>query len=426
MACYHKILNLPLLLALLLVGLARPAAAAPPPRGPAQQPPDFVYVVQPNDTLIEIALRYNLTLANIVRANRLANQNLIFPGQKLRLPGVPAKAVSLPDQPNPTHTVQPGDTLFNIANRYGVSMSNIILANNLANPNLIQVGQTLKIPLGPPPTPEPLPAPFETIELSEPAIIQGRTLVVYVTLSDPAAGLTGSFEGRPLIFTRDPNGRFWTIIAIHALARPNTYPILLTATPSGGQPVTTQTRVFVVEGPYGQENIRLDAERGELLNEDLIRLEHDKLSGLWSQVTLRPLWEGPFRYPVDANALRLTSRFGTRRSYNDSTEISFHGGTDFGGGVGVPIYAAAAGAVVLAEKLTLRGNAVLINHGLGLFSGYWHLSELAVVEGQQVQPGELLGYMGDTGLVTGPHLHWELRLTGIAVDPLQWVQQTIP
>ena len=99
---------------------------------------------------------------------------------------------------------------------------------------------------------------------------------------------------------------------------------------------------------------------------------------------------------------------------------------DFGGGVGTPIYAPAAGTVVLAEALTVRGNAVLIDHGLGLYSGYWHQSQFVVEAGQTVQPGDLIGYIGNTGLVTGPHLHWEMRLQGIAVNPLQWVREAIP
>jgi murein DD-endopeptidase MepM/ murein hydrolase activator NlpD len=129
---------------------------------------------------------------------------------------------------------------------------------------------------------------------------------------------------------------------------------------------------------------------------------------------------------VDPNSLRITSTFGTRRSYNNGPATSFHGGTDFGGGVGVPIYAPAPGTVVLAELLTVRGYAVLVDHGLGLFSGYWHNDRLAVSEGQQVETGDLIAYMGSTGLVTGPHLHWEMRLQGIAVEPMQWIEDTIP
>ena len=89
-------------------------------------------------------------------------------------------------------------------------------------------------------------------------------------------------------------------------------------------------------------------------------------------------------------------------------------------------FAPAAGTVVLANGLNVRGNAVLIDHGMGLFSGYWHQSQIAVQVGDELSAGDLIGYIGDTGLVTGPHLHWEIRLGGIAVEPLQWVQESIP
>jgi murein DD-endopeptidase MepM/ murein hydrolase activator NlpD len=405
--------------------------AAPPGINENQDGIDnSIYIVQPGDTLTLVALHYNLTLADIILTNKLSNPNLIFPGQQLILPGVAPPALPAAETPlaitDQTHTVQPGETLFSIANSYGVSIGAIVAANNLANPDIIHVGQTLQIPSGPPPTPEPLAAPFVAIELSEPTIIQGRTLVIKVTLSEEAA-LSGNFEGRPLFFSsNDNNGQRWSIIAIHALAEPNIYPITLTATRPDGTVVTASENVTVVAGPYGTEYIQFDDSRSALLDADLIQLEQEKLANLWSQVSLRPRWEGPFRYPVEISSLRITSPFGTRRSYNGSPVTSFHDGTDFGGDVGAPIYAAAAGRVVLAEELTLRGNAVLIDHGMGLFSGYWHQSQFVVAKGQEVQAGDLIGYIGNSGLVTGPHLHWEMRLHGIAVEPLQWVQQTIP
>jgi murein DD-endopeptidase MepM/ murein hydrolase activator NlpD len=256
-------------------------------------------------------------------------------------------------------------------------------------------------------------------------IIQGRTLIIKVKLS-AAASLSGNFEDRPLFFNNSGNGQFWTIVPIHALAEPRIYPLTLTARLADGTQVTTSTNIKVVEGPYGSENIQLDDQRGGLLDPELIRIEQEKLDNLWSQVSPQPRWTGSFWYPVAVDSLRITSNFGTRRNYNGSPTNGFHSGTDFGGEVGMPIYAPAAGTVVLAERLAVRGNVVLLDHGLGLFSGYWHQSELAVVAGQEVKRGNLIGFTGDTGLVTGPHLHWELRLNGIAVDPLQWVQREIP
>ena len=105
---------------------------------------------------------------------------------------------------------------------------------------------------------------------------------------------------------------------------------------------------------------------------------------------------------------------------------SFHSGIDFGDAEGAVVYAPAAGRVVLAEPLSVRGQAVIIDHGLGVFSGYWHLSGIAAQVDQMIQPGELIGYVGTTGLSTGPHLHWEIRVDGIAVDPMGWTERTFP
>ena len=79
----------------------------------------------------------------------------------------------------------------------------------------------------------------------------------------------------------------------------------------------------------------------------------------------------------------------------------------------------------MAEALQVRGNAVVVDHGRGVMSGFWHLSQIHVVEGQRVEPGTPLGLVGNTGLSTGAHLHWEVRVMGIPVDPLQWVREEI-
>ena len=426
-SAFLKLFALP---ALLFLWITTSGAAAPPPTGQTQGADYFVYTVQPGDALILVALRYQLKLADIVLANNLIPPNLIFPGQQLILPGVPASPPApAPASPpaNRTHTVQPGDTLFKIANFHQVPVETIITANHLTQPDLLQIGQLLEIPgsVLPPMLPQPLPAPFVNAELSEPIIIQGRALVVRLTLSEPAR-LSGTFEGQTLIFSERGHNEFWGLAAMHALLEPDVYPIRLTANLANGVQATTLVNLIVVEGPYGAETIRLDDSRSGLLDPELIRAEQEKLMGLWSQASPEPYWTGSFWYPVEPGSLRITSHFGARRNYNAEFNTSFHAGTDLGGNVGAPIYAPAAGKVVLAEKLLIRGNAVLIDHGLGLFSGYWHQNELAVVEGQEVQAGDLIGYIGNTGLVTGPHLHWEMRLNGIAIEPLQWVQETIP
>jgi murein DD-endopeptidase MepM/ murein hydrolase activator NlpD len=406
-------LTLSLLIFTVLLSAAWPAVAAPPVQT------SEVYVVQPGDTLLSIALRFGVTAADIAAANSLSNPNLIFVGQRLIIPGAApmVEPAIVTDQDQGTETppaapqvyaVQPGDTLFLIATRFGLTVTELALVNGIRDPNYIYVGQQLVIP---PPRSSSAgakhPAPFAAVELSPDPALQGQTLVVRVRLSEPAT-LSGDFDGRPLFFTGDDSGG-WAVVGIHALQEIGIYPLALRAKLSDGTTSATTVGIVVGAGPYGTENIQLAPGRENLLAPEVIQAEQARMVEVWSQVSPRPLWEGLFGLPI-ANS-RITSVFGTRRSYNNGPVNSFHGGTDFGAGSGTPIYAPAAGRVVLAEGLTVRGNAVLVDHGLG---------------GQTVQRGDLIGYVGDTGLVTGAHLHWEMRIGGIAVDPMQWTQRTIP
>jgi murein DD-endopeptidase MepM/ murein hydrolase activator NlpD len=146
---------------------------------------------------------------------------------------------------------------------------------------------------------------------------------------------------------------------------------------------------------------------------------------LWSAPATPPAWRRLFLRPV-TDEFVTSAPFGQRRSYNSGPVSGFHAGQDFAAPEGAPVMAPAAGAVVLAEELMVRGNAVLIDHGGGVYSGYWHLVDIAVSAGQQVQSGDLLGHVGTTGLSTGNHLHWELRVNGFAADPMQWLTTRFP
>ena len=385
-----------------------------------------VYTVQIGDTLTQIALKYNVSIARLTALNDIDNPNVIVAGQQLVIPtdsGSPPANILTAAAQEQTYTIKSGDTLYVIATRFGVTLSDLAAANNITDVDVIQVGEDLVIPGRTiAKESEILPAPFVSITLSESIIAQGRTLVVYITLSKEA-DVSARFEDRPVYLTGD-GLNYWGIVGIHALQEVGLYSVAVNATLADGQEGAIAKNVQVIAGPYGTETIQVVPGRENLLSPEVIRAEAQKVWAIWSQVTPYPLWDDAFWYPV--SDVRLTSTFGTRRSYGGGPANSFHAGTDFGAGVGIPIYAPAAGIVVMAEPLDVRGNAVLIDHGMGLFSGYWHQTEIVVQLGQQVQRGDLIGYVGDTGLVTGAHLHWEMRLGGIAVEPLQWVQESIP
>jgi murein DD-endopeptidase MepM/ murein hydrolase activator NlpD len=120
----------------------------------------------------------------------------------------------------------------------------------------------------------------------------------------------------------------------------------------------------------------------------------------------------------------ITSYFGEQRSYNGGPPAGHHGGTDIGVPAGTPVHATNDGTVVLAQLTYVRGNFVIIDHGGGVFTGYGHMQSLAVTAGQTVKQGDILGYVGQTGLATGPHLHWEMSVGGQLVDALRWLDGT--
>jgi murein DD-endopeptidase MepM/ murein hydrolase activator NlpD len=139
-----------------------------------------------------------------------------------------------------------------------------------------------------------------------------------------------------------------------------------------------------------------------------------------------PRFAGPFRASLDSK--RRTAFFGDRRTYryhNGKKEKSLHYGVDFGVPVGTPVFASGDGLVVMAEKRISTGWTVVVEHFPGVFSLYYHLDALCASEGELVRAGTLIGRSGQSGLATGPHLHWEFRVGGEAVSPDFFVGRTL-
>ena len=165
--------------------------------------------------------------------------------------------------------------------------------------------------------------------------------------------------------------------------------------------------------------------KGDLLEPTRVRSEFERLYKIWTTISPEALWRGRFRFPIGEGFVQ-TSPYGTRRSYNGGPASSFHEGSDWSAAEGTPVVAPASGIVVLAENLDVHGGAVVIDHGLGVASNVWHLSRIDVEPGQRVAPGDPIGLVGTTGLSTGAHLHWEIRVNGVAVDPMQWTKEALP
>jgi murein DD-endopeptidase MepM/ murein hydrolase activator NlpD len=185
---------------------------------------------------------------------------------------------------------------------------------------------------------------------------------------------------------------------------------------------TFLSELEVVDASAEIEFITLDPGTAALLAPELVAIDIDVRFQQFASVTGPRQWVGPWQAPVTAEN---SGRFGVLRSYNDAPPSDWHHGHDFAALRGDPVSAAAAGDVVFAGELPVHGLGVIVDHGAGVFSGYWHMSTVAVVAGEQVAVGDVVGAVGETGLSAGPHLHWEVIVNGRDVDPIQWLEATL-
>ncbi len=158
----------------------------------------------------------------------------------------------------------------------------------------------------------------------------------------------------------------------------------------------------------------------------MINPEQEIVEALLAPATPDRMWTGLFQLPSDYYTEEFISVFGTRRNYNLGALYYYHTGVDLYGHTGVEIMASAPGVVVFAGPLAIRGNATYIDHGWGVYSGYFHQSEILVSEGETVEAGQIIGLIGSTGRSTGAHLHWEIWVGGVPVDPLDWNERSYP
>jgi len=212
---------------------------------------------------------------------------------------------------------------------------------------------------------------------------------------------------------------WWAVIGVAADFVPGQHEVQVIEDGLMNLPIVVLT---VVEAAFPEELIQLEPEQTQLLTDPAaIQEERELLASIYAVVTPERLWSGLFVLPAIGPQ---GDTFGIRRSFNGGP-FSHHTGLDILAGQDAAVVAANSGRVALAEDLHLRGGSVIIDHGASVFSGYHHLSQVLVVEGQEVAQGEVIGTVGGTGLATGPNLHWEIVVHGVRVDPLPWTQAEI-
>lgn len=452
------------------------------------QPDGPVYIVQEGDSLWQIALRFGVSVDSLANENGIADAGQLAIGDALVIPGLEGVQGYLT-----TQDVSFGDTLTSLSRRFQIPVEELKKLNKLTSSYELYVGRSLVVlesnqegtgskkesiepgrslfenAISNAATPwtyiiendlsgswnalpgDALHIPVETIQetgenqalLSQPSAlpdsvkaisidplpgVQGKTEVIIIKAGE-GIEIRGSFIDRNLAFMKLQNSEYTSIHGIHAMADPGAYPLSLqffsNEQKSGETSFTFTQPVYITSGGYAFDPV-LEVSP-ETIDPAVTQPEDAQWNAFFAPITSEKLWEGKFVSPAPKEfADCWPSLFGNRRSYNGSPYEYFHTGLDFCGGVGTQIFAPARGEVVFAGPLTVRGNATVINHGWGVYTAYMHQSEILVKTGDMVEPGQVIGLVGGTGRVTGPHLHWEVWAGGIQVDPIDWLNQTYP
>lgn len=433
------------------------------------------YVIVEGDFLSIVAARFQTTVDEIVQVNRLADPNTISIGDRIKIPSLKGYSGTIS-----TTNVNLGDSLRDIAIKNEMNPVDLAKINRLSSQSELYVGKTLmiivkqnqpkasysslsdgtrlveeavrmnenpmKIALlndmegvwdftdrqavylneradGLHPS-SPISPLLTTIEVNHMPLMQGEAAYVHVK-STKALQLKGNVLGQDLIFHQegaDPTDQYG-FFAIDALQDTGLVNLTLSGVDDSQNSFDINQKIVIEPGLFTYEIVMgVDP---ATLEDHSNQVDRDALAGLTTSSAERS-WGEQMSYPVDAPC--IVSNFGNRRTYNDGNYSNFHSGVDFGvcSANNINIYAVADGTVLFAQELPVHGLHTVIDHGWSVYSTYSHQSEIFVTPGQTIKRGELIGYIGNTGRSVGPHLHFEIKVNGIYVNPMSWINYEMP
>lgn len=375
------------------------------------------------ETLRSLSRRYQVSVDELAQLNHLTTPAELYAGSTLIVPAERINATI-----GGRTTVVPGQSLLELAVLRGTNPWAVVISNDLPGTWGVIPGDVLHLPGSEKDGPGALPDAIAGVSLNPTPLVQGKTTLIEVS-GQADLKLSGSLAGYELRFVRYKD-RYVALQGIHAMLEPGLYPltlngILLSETPYNGAPFTFSQLVLIRSGNYPYDPmLNVDP---ETIDPSVTGPENELWAALGAPFTPEKMWDGIFRSPVPPRFKDCRpSPFGSRRSYNGSPYIYYHSGLDFCGGIGTEIFAPAAGKVIFAGPLVVRGNATVIDHGWGVYTAYAHQSEIFVEPGDILESGQLIGMGGETGRVTGPHLHWEVWAGGVQVDPVDWLDNSFP
>ena len=434
------------------------------------------YTIEEGDFLSIVAMMFNTTVDDILAINNIPDVNAISIGTKIKIPTLEGVEGSIT-----TRYINIGDTLDTLSILSGMDSTKLASINTLVSPTELYIGSLLtsinndkaksvtslsnfdegdsliakSVKLGMSPaalqkinraegvwdfadsqvifgkTDNPSSqfsahsvAPFvDVIEIKQLPLTQGETHVIHVT-AENLAEIEGSVGNYGLRFFRDGETDDWyAMLGIDAMETVGLQQIRVSGSTNAkehfelSQPIIIQAGIFTNEVVEGVDS--------STLLEENQAVDTQTVKNLTQTSNVRS-WGTMMSYPVDEPC--FVSGYGNRRTYNNGVFSNYHTGIDFGvcTANNINIYAAANGTVLFAQELPIHGNFTVIDHGWGVYTSYSHQSQLLVTAGQEVNRGDLIGLIGNTGRSVGPHLHWEVIVNSTYVNPVTWLGTQFP
>jgi murein DD-endopeptidase MepM/ murein hydrolase activator NlpD len=237
--------------------------------------------------------------------------------------------------------------------------------------------------------------------------------ILLVTVSGATGTVEGSFDGKKIYF--NPSEKTYkAIVGIDLLAEPGNYKLEIT-----GNGQMLRRSVKVSKKVYRTQRLKMPKDMVELSPENEARAEREgqKMAAIWPNRSER-LWAGNFMNPREG---KIGTEFGVKRFMNNVPKNP-HTGVDVVAEEGEEVHAPNNGSVVLVDEQYFAGNAIVLDHGEGIYTMFFHLSKVLVEPGMKVKKGDVIGLVGSTGRASGAHLHWGVRVQGARVDPLELIK----
>ncbi len=434
------------------------------------------YIVGEGDFLSIVADKFSTTVDAILEINNIPNADSVLVGDRIKIPSLKGIAGVIS-----TESVKIGDTIRNISIQSDMSEEKIIEINRITSPSEIYAGSTLTIVQNPNsdafssvdffdqgqtlieksvlqnanplvlekinqlngswdisdklllyakvsgdsnPVIRSVSPLVDILEIKQLPLTQGETHVVHIRTPYNLT-FSGTVDNQDLRFFQDieDSADWYALFGIDAMEDTGLTDFAVYGSDPEGNAFELEQKVIIAARQFVSEVVEgVDA---STLEDYTNQIDDQTLSTIVQTSPARS-WGSYLSYPVDEPC--FASGFGNHRTYNSGSYQNYHTGVDFSvcKAANLNIYAAADGEIVFAGLLPIHGGHTIIDHGWGVYSTYSHQAEIFVTAGQTVKRGDLIGIIGSTGRSVGPHLHWEVKINGVYVNPMTWLNTTFP